>query len=454
MDWSTPKDSKEKIDWSKPAMPKKAAENKKAEQKPDKYHPMLRKIAEQIAKHPNLNKNVNQAAEYMQAPGAFAGGVVQQGGDMFASLANLINKPINAALGTNYHQNHPKIREQFDPGTGNDIAFGAGELAGGLVGGLGVGTGRGIAQGLQRLPRSHGWTGLAEDVAKGAGSGYALGEINDEGEGRGIGAALGGTLQPLSSITNRGITNRVLGDMERAQGAHGQQYDNIFDAAGEAGVQLHPRNLMGINQNNPQQAIQRLLERLPVDHRRIVEEFMQNPSFINAHGLQSDLGIFTRKIEADPRFKTDSLPLNLQRAYEAANETRQALQRDISESLGRHGLINESMQYPQVTQSFAQNVAPYRNKAIGDVVAGQKHPDKLAKRLLEDEQFMMDMGHRYPEINLNKHLPKVYGAGATGGTILAGLLGFPKISHAKEKEKDKKKDPFLKTASGYEVYND
>lgn len=447
MDWSTPKEDKAKIDWSKPAEPKKTESKKNTEKKPDKYHPMLRKIAEQIAKYPNLNKNVNQAAEFMQMPGAFAGGAVQQGGDMFASLANLINKPINAALGTSYHQSHPKIREQFAPGTGNDIAFGAGELAGGLVGGAGLGTGRGIAQGLQRLPRSHGWTGLAEDVAKGAGSGYALGEINDEGEGRGIGAALGGLLQPLSSITNRGITNRVLGDMERTTAAHGQQYDDIFDAARDAGVQLHPRNLLGINGNNPRQAIQRLLERLSVDHRRIVEEFMQNPSFTNAHGLQSDLGIFTRKIEADPRFKTDSLPLNLQRAYEAATETRHALQRDISESLGRHGLINEALQYPQTTQSFAQNVAPYRNKAIGDVVSGQKHPDKLAKRLREDEQFMMDMGHRYPELGLNKHLPKAYGAGLTGGGLFAALLGIPKIGHAEEKE------PFMRTEN-YDIYNE
>lgn len=446
-DWSTPKEENSKMDWSKPAEPKKVESKKKVEQKPDKYHPMLRKIAEQIAKHPSLNKNVNQAAEFMQMPGAFAGGIVQQGGDMFASLANLINKPINAALGTEYHQKHPKIREQFDPGTGNDIAFGAGELAGGLAGGLGVGTGRGIAQGLQRLPRSHGWTGLAEDVAKGAGSGYALGEINDEGEGRGVGAALGGVIQPLSSITNRGITNRVLGDMERATAAHGQQYDDIFDAAREAGVQLTPRNLLGINQNNPRQAIERLLERLPVDHRRIVQEFLNHPSFVNAHGLQSDLGIFTRKIEADPRFKTDSLPLNLQRAYEAANETRQALQRDISESLGRHGLIDEAMQYPQTTQSFAQNVAPYRNKAIGDVVAGQKHPDKLAKRLREDEQFMMDMGHRYPELGLNKHLPKAYGAGLTGAGLFAALLGIPKIGHAEEEE------PFMRTEN-YDIYDE
>lgn len=409
------------------------------------YHPIIRKIAEQLVKHPKLNKGVEKASEYLELPGAFAGGAVQQGGDMFASLANLINKPINKVLGTNYHQAHPKIREQFDPGLFNDIAFGAGELTGGLVGGGGVGTGKGILQAVQKLARSGGLKGLGGDVLKGVGTGYALGEMNDEGEGRGIGALLGGIAQPLSSVTNRGITNRVLKDRESELARHGKTYEDIFNAGKKSGVQFNPRNLSSI----PSKQIEGMIDRLPKDHRKIVEEFLKNPTIESSHKLQSDLGKYVRSIEGDKRFKTNSLPLNLQRAYEAANETRTALQNDIAESFGRKGLIEESLKYPAVTKSYAKNVAPYDNKAIGDVIAGNKHPEKLAERLRNDEQFMIAMGEKYPEIALNKHLPKL-GAGTAGvAGIMAALLGYPKISHAKEK----KKEPYLVTSSGYKVYD-
>jgi hypothetical protein len=395
----------------------------------DQYHPLIQKLGGAIDKHPKLAKGINELAEspYVQIPESAARGALQTGGDMFASVANAINKPINKVFGTNFNQKHPDFREGSPEGTYNDLAFGAGQLGAGLAAG-GLTRLPGALQALQRVPRPGGKMGLGLDAALGAGTGWLLGE--DEEGNRGMATALGGIFGPLASVTNRGITNRVLGDRSRQLTRHGEAYDRVFDAAEEAGVPYISQAFDQLGQTRSQEIFHRLMGRLPIDSREAVTDFIRNPGLNNGHALQSELGTWMRTIEKDKRFKTNTLPTRIQRAYEAARDARRAIQSDISSSLAQGGLVEESMLYPAVTRSYAENVAPYFNEAIGAVVNGEKLPEKLAKRLAKDERFMMEIGERYPEISINKFLTSSV---AKKAAILgAGLLGFNKIVKAEE----------------------
>lgn len=426
--------------------------------------PIVRYLAEALQKYPGINRDVNRLAESPtinninrigsnvgEYINPFIGGALQTGGDVGASLGNLALKPVNAVAGSNYKIHHPDLRQYQEPGLYNDIGFLTGQIGAGLVGGGGLGTGKGIVQALQKFARPQGKAGLASDVVKGAGAGYALGE-NEEGD-RTLGTILGGIAQPLSSITNSGITNRVLSDRARELKQHGSAYEKVFGAAEDAKTPFLGKNIMEMGDKSVEN-FHRLRERVPKDYREIIDKFLDDPSFKNTHDLQSKLGTFARNVEKNPKFKTNSLPPGLQKAYEAANDIRDALKKDISHSLASRGLIEESAMYPHITKSYAENAAPYFTKEISDVIKGVKHPHKLPKRLRENEQFMIEMGDRYPELMLNKFLPWATGAAASTAGAGAALLGFPKVSHAKESKTMKKKHLHIDSNGNVEWVND
>jgi hypothetical protein len=405
--------------------------------------PAVQWLAKQLQKSPKLNnllsglansstvQNINKGGKEVGGyTNPWVGGALQEVGDVGASLGNLALKPINALSGKEYNIPHPDLKQYQEPGLYNDLAFMGGQLGTGLVGGLGLGAGRGVAQAVQRLPRSGGWAGLVGDVGKGAAAGYALGE-NAEGD-RTLGTALGAVAQPLTSITNRGITNRVLGDRAREEGRHGEMYRDIFGPANENNIPFTGERLLGMG-DEAIEAFGRIRGRLGRDYREVIDNFLNEPSMENAQRLQSSLGQFARNTEKNPKWKTNSLPPGHQAAYDAATRLRNNLQGDIEGSLRRGGLPEEAAMYPEVTRSFAENVAPYRTQAISDVMEGVKHPHKLAKRLREDEKFMIELGERYPELGLNKLLPYA----STGLATLGAYLGFPKVSLANEKKQKK-----------------
>lgn len=393
----------------------------------------LRALAEQIVKHPKLAKGIDTAAEIAQYPGAMAGGAIQEFGDLGASLANLALKPVNAISGQNYRVPHPNIREKFDENVLLDIPFLAGQLGAAFAGLGGLGTGRGVTQALQNLPRSHGYRGLLEDALKGAATGYALGETS-EGD-RTLGTAFGAVAQPLASLTSNAVANRILKDRERLLREHGQVYEDIFGAARQKNVGVNKQNLDWNDLEN-------LLfdNKAPLDFRKIIEQYIDNPSLDNLQLLQSEMNKYARSIEKDARFKTNSLPARLQERYETARRIAQQGQKDITESLSSQGLLEEAMRYPQVTQSYAENVAPYFNRHIEEALMGQKNLAKLPERLRKDELFMNELGDLYPELKLNKYSP----------AKIAGLVGAALA--ASKSVRANEAQPFLETEN-YSVYD-
>ena len=349
---------------------------------------------------------INYVGDNVLAP--FAGGAVQTGGDIGASLGNLGLKPINALFGTDYNIPHPELRRHFNQGGMGDAAFFGGQLAGGLV------PGAGAIKGLQASRRAGGYAGLGMQAAKGAGIGYATGE-DPEGE-RGLATALGGLTGGASALTAGGIERRIMADRARQMNRHGEVYRDIFQSAENAGIR-NPN--VNINAEN----FDRVMKRVPEKYRERISNVRNNPTIEGLHEAQSDLGRWIRKVESSAEAKTHTLPISQQRSLESAREIRRQIQDGITQSLAENGLLEESLLYPELTRSYAENVAPYFAKAIGDVAQGAAKPNKLAERLIKDEKFMMQLGRHYPELGINSALNSTMARTAMGAG--AGALGIP-----------------------------
>lgn len=407
--------------------------------------PWVRSIAEGLHKVKGAPEALHTVTEnpLFQGMESASRGALQAGGDTFASLANLINKPINAVLGTNYKQEHPDFKKGIPYSLPNELAFLGGEI-GTAFAGSGFGGTPGALQALQKIPRPQGWLGLAGDAASGAGLGYALGE-NAEGD-RTLGTILGGILGPISSISGRGITERILKDKGRQLERHNAAYNDVFEAADNANVIFQPKHLNEMGYENLLKDFKRLTQKLPTDYRDAVFNFLNDTTTRNAHKLQSELGDFVRKMESSEAFKTKTLPGGKEATRAAASRIRDALKKDIPHTLAQGGLIGESIAYPAITQSYARNVVPYLNESISDAALKNIFPKQLPAILAKDAQFMnkQKMSKLYPEIKLNQLVdsPRL----KKGLALVAALLGINTATRAEEKE------PYIETPN-YKVYD-
>lgn len=403
--------------------------------------PWVRSIAEGIHKIPGAPEALNTFMEnpLVQGVESFSRGAVQTAGDTFASLANLLNKPINAVLGTDYNQKHPDFKKGIPYSLPNELAFLGGEI-GGAFAGSGFGGAPGALQALQKIPRPQGWLGLAGDVASGAGLGYALGE-NAEGD-RTLGTILGGVLGPLSSVTSRGISERLLKDRTRELARHEEGYDQIFKRAEDLDVRYSPDNLSQIGRNALVKHFGRLAKKLPEGYREPVVDFLRNATPRSAHKLQSELGKYMRAVEKGEAYKTHNLPHGKELTYEAAKKIRDALKKDVSGSLAKGGLIDESILYPAITKSYKENVVPLLHESIKDAATGDMFLKDLVKDLASDATFMKKQGmaKKYPEIGINQLLKSKKAKSAAATLATAG------------KAKANEKEPFIETPN-YKVYD-
>jgi hypothetical protein len=110
------------------------------------------------------------------------------------------------------------------------------------------------------------------------------------------------------------------------------------------------------------------------DLKNLNKKFLSNPSFENAHNLQSQLGTLARKLEGmDNR---GNLPIADRSIMQGYNEARSALRSDMASYLDgiSPGLKD---QYSNATENFDKNVVPYiKDTAIAKIAKGQTtNPD-------------------------------------------------------------------------------
>lgn len=225
-------------------------------------------------------------------------------------------------------------------------------------------------------------------------------------------------------LTARQIANRLSHHKTQARNTARQEYGGLFDEAANRGL---------THSDIPQMNYNHIIEHSTPKYHEALQDFLEHPTLENAHWAQSDLGHLVRhleKIEDNAKVTgglTSTQNTTLRQARDAQNRIRQSM--FGQNSLGAHPDLAEN--YQQLSQRYAQNVVPYnRLSALTDYEEGRMTPKNLIKNLRKDDQFMIEMAHRYP--GLMAHSPaadwvKKGALGAVGfgsaNSIFKKLLG-------------------------------
>lgn len=161
-----------------------------------------------------------------------------------------------------------------------------------------------------------------------------------------------------------------------------------------------------------------------VDLKDLHDDFIKNPTFNNAHDLQSQLGIEVRSLQSS---KSAQEPVTKKEA-KALNRARNAILSDMGRYLENVDPEMKQM-YSRGASLFKNNVAPYRaNEVISKIAEGKKQtisPAVLKNRLVSmKEGGSFDVNH-YLSQALNGLTKKVDTGKAIGhaGSLIGALGG-------------------------------
>ena len=279
------------------------------------------------------------------------------------------------------------LQQYLQPGFKNKAAFVGGEIAGNILPALRA------AKALQAI-RPIGKTGLAADIAGGAGYGYSASGRSEnpehEAKQRKMGAALGAGANIIKSTRSGDIADKVIKGKEKAVEKFESLYKNLFKEVKEKGLNEVRKT--------PRIKVDLISENVPKKYTKALEAFDRNPTVESAHAAQSDLGKLIRY------FEKSNTPLTSaqSRALDEAALAQKKLRGTIFESLSKKGDQSLAKQYKNLTQGYKKEVVPYSDKNIRALERGELSKSKLPERLRANEKFMQEIGNQYPELGLNK----------------------------------------------------
>lgn len=447
------------------------------------------------------------------------GPISSQSSEPWYSVNNLANNPItNGILGVgDATRNAMANLLNLAPGinipqakSSSGVAYNIGNFAGSLVpyaaGGEALGAARVGSEALPYIGQAASYlgdTGVGQAIGRAMGS-SAYGAVNDPNnrlQGAGMGAAFSGLSEipaygasAISNMTPTGYASTLrqtlgqgMGLQENAKSLAGSirdayqtqtqngsaLYKPVFDAVGDSRIFSEPGDVANSQYGALDPSI---TSSFGGQLKNVANQFNNNPTFNNAHTLQSQLGFKIRKLQDNDAKGTLSVADgNTMEGYQTA---QQALINDMGSFLDKTspGL---SDQYANASANWLQNVVPYTetpaiakianqaitnpknistlfsspepgvDKVISDIgpQANQKIIyNELMKNNAQDPQSMMDVYNKLdakglgsyitPEIssqfaqlqkNINRGSLIEHGIGTLGGLAASKLSGaeFP-----------------------------
>lgn len=152
-------------------------------------------------------------------------------------------------------------------------------------------------------------------------------------------------------------------------------YKPVFDKVGDAEIYEPSEGLFGRKINKPY--IDAKYD-LTGDLKETHDKFVSNPTFQNAHILQSDLGKeYSSAKSAFQKDKTDANKKEMKMLRSARNTLKTDMDKFLTKT-DESGALKQ--QYDRATKSFRENVVPYlTDKRIGDIVTGKvTYPKSLS----------------------------------------------------------------------------
>lgn len=220
------------------------------------------------------------------------------------------------------------------------------------------------------------------------------------------------SVEKTPGFTNKAIAKKLSDDKAMAIQEANQNYNNWFNKAKQYGVKNIGRpNIMGGD----------IVKHSVPKHHEALIKFFDDPTLENAHWAQSDLGFLKRHLEnvAKKQDLTSTQHNTLKNVIEAQNRLKQVMFNE--KNLKKHPEMEK--EYNQLSSNYAENVVPlkgieeltnYENKSL--------NVNNLIKSLLNNDEFMLGIGKKYPQLQINKAL-RSKPAKIIGGSLLGGALG-------------------------------
>lgn len=359
---------------------------------------------EQPQKQPE-NQKYSWPVKTARVAGAAGLGAVNEGANLLASAANL---PLSFLTDKQIPYAH--LDKYAPQGNEERYAFLGGELATDLIPISRALKGVGAAGKALQAFRPAGKAGLATDIGTGAVLGYLLGEREDENGnvgGRGTSAALGGSVGLAARSLAKPVADRLVAGKKAVQEKYGDLYNKFFKDVKEEGIDKLSYK--------PKKEDKILAKQLG-EHSNAYQAFIKNPTIESAHDARSDLMKWTSSFSEKEARK---LPAGEQKnAYYAALKAQKELTNIINDRLKLAPNKNLSEVYNGLSEGYRKEVVPFFNVNTKDYSRNKIGASTLIKEAKRNEEFMLNLGKKYPELLLNRALysPLTFGAEALGAT--------------------------------------
>ncbi len=368
------------------------------------------------------------------------------GAGVFEPLINAGISAINAPLQlagqdrVNHLDLHKYLPEDYSK---------AASFAGNLLLPLGVG-GKAI-QAINKIPIPKGIPSYYGDIAKNSAASALFGE-NEEGN-RLLATLLGGGLTALHGAQSKVIGEKILNKYEKTKNKFKELYNSLFDEAKEKGVRqikhnISPKDVSAIGTSAGGKAVKELkkissdralrttkkegfpYKYIPKDSKL----YKRHNSFKELHDAQSEVGKIINDLSKKAKLHT--ITPDESKALDKAIDVQKRIRKSIDDGLKKSGVGEK---YKKASEGYKKELGPMRDQpsirkaALGPTERGRINPEDLPSmlNLIEGTPFRNAFGREFPELAINKYLPKVSDiAGKYAVPITAGSYGLTKLIEA------------------------
>ena len=236
--------------------------------------------------------------------------------------------------------------------------------------------------------------------------------------------SLANNLNP-ANLTVKSIAKDVVNTEKQQIATHSKIYNGIWKDADKTGFNQVPvdTNLL----SNNLATIKKYT--IPKQHQSLID-FINNPTLEGAQKAQSDM----KRIQDIYKGKSEKQGLTTEevKLYEAAKAAEDHIHDNMFKNI--NGNINQNLKnrYDKVTNSYRENVVPYKyNPFIQDYKNKKISAKKLVNHLSDDE-FYINKGSAHPALIIRNHLvPTLSGIGAFSLThyLYNQMFGYPSSEH-------------------------
>ena len=388
----------------------------------------------QTQTEPGFFKSLGQG--YLNYAGGAFRGMGQAIGDLGASVINAPISGIEYLSGHKLpHVPHPHFINENPESFGESLGQTLGQLSGGLAfpGGAALKAAQLAGKGYNAIRAGKQLPLIGKLLAGSAGGAIegGLGNEDDRILGAEIGALLGGAGQGAASAIkfSRGIKSKnIAKDVTRTYNNFEKNFEQRFVPSLIAGEEAGANKFL-----KPEKANLTILKKAGGTDKKTgtkdlvyaLEQYNINPTLTNAHYAQRDLNKLAN-------FHKHSVEGTAERkAYTEALKLKNRLLQQISSAFEKSGTKLQGDDYSNARIDYAKEFGPYLNsKAIANLLGKniQKtqtlRPGKFADKLLEEENFLAQAGHKHPELlqreKTKKTLANSIVQKALGGAALVG----------------------------------